>query len=85
MQLFLNFLTILSFIMSAATWLLTAYSRSIRLSCSVSDYRKYDQGVLQLFLYIQNNSEKPMTISGISLIIDNQKYPCELVEKKFVL
>lgn len=82
MQLFLNFLTILSFIMSAATWLLTAYSRSIRLSCSVSDYRKYDQGILQLFLYIQNNSEKPMTISGISLIIDNQKYPCELVEKK---
>lgn len=82
MQLFLNFLTILSFIMSAATWMLTAYNRSIQLSCAISDYIKYDQGILQLFLYIQNNSEKPITISGISLIIDSQKYPCELVKKK---
>lgn len=82
MQSFLNFLTILSFIMSAATWILTAYNRSIRISCNISDFRKYDHGILQLFLYIQNNSEKSMTISGISLIINSQKYPCELVEKK---
>lgn len=82
MQSILNLLTVLAFIMSATTWLLTAYNRSIRVSCNVIDFIKYDRGIIQLFMYIQNNSEKPLTISGMSLVIDCNRYPCELISKK---
>lgn len=82
MQSFLNFLTILSFTMSVTTWILTAYNRSIKFSCSIIDFKKYSPDIIQFFIYIQNNSEKPMTISGMALVVDHKKYPCELVSKK---
>ena len=82
MQTFLNILTVLAFIMSTSSWLLTAYNRSIRVSCRIIDFRKYPSGIIQLFMSIENNSEKSLIISGLSIISDKQKYPCELISKK---
>lgn len=82
MQLFLNILTILAFIMSAITWIVTALRHSIFLTVELKDYAKWFNNVVQLFLYIQNNSASPITVSGISILYDGKKFPCELVPKK---
>ena len=35
-----------------------------------------------MYLYLQNNSNSPLTISGISIVHNDKKYPCELIPKK---
>lgn len=81
MQIFLNTLTIFAFLMSTVTWFLTAYNRSIRTEIRILDYKQHLGCINQFYVYVQNNSEKAFTISGASLVIDGEKYPCELVTK----
>lgn len=84
MQNFLNFISIAAFIMSLTTWIMTAIQQSIRISVEVKDYSKPYGKIIQLYLYIQNNSKKPFTISGISLIHDKRKYPCKLLPSSII-
>ena len=78
MQNILNVISVLAFIMSSVTWFCTALNRSIKFSIEVNDYAKYKKSV-QFYLYMQNNSGKPITISGLSIIYKNQKFPCRMI------
>lgn len=77
----IDLISIIAFIMSSLTWIVSAYQHSIRLSIKCIDYRVLKGSILQMFLYIQNNSSRPITITGLALRIDNQLYPCELLSK----
>ena len=78
MQNLLNLISILAFIMSSITWFCTALNRSIKFSVEVKDYAKYKKSV-QFYLYMQNNSGKPITISGLAIVYKNQKFPCKML------
>lgn len=78
MQNFLNLISILAFIMSSITWICTALNRSIKFSIEVKDYVKY-RDIVQFYFYMQNNSGKPITISGLSIIYNNQVFSCKMI------
>lgn len=75
-------LSVLAFIMSFVTWVVHAFQHSTRLSIKNIDYRVWPGDIVQLFVYIQNNSVAPITISGLSILESGRKFPCELVSKK---
>lgn len=81
MQNFINALSILAFIMTSISYILAIYNKSIRLSVSVKDYAKKFLDIVQLYLMFQNNSSKPITVSGISIIDNGAEHHCELVPK----
>lgn len=81
-QFIYNILGILGFILSALMWLYTYIKNRIHLVVEIKDYTKVFQRVVQLYLYIQNNSEKPLTISEISIFHTQKTYPCVLLPKK---
>ena len=78
MQNLLNLISILAFIMSSITWFCTALNRSIKFSIEVKDYVEYRNAV-QFYLYMQNNSGRPITVSGISIIYNDQNFPCRML------
>ena len=78
MQNLLNLISVLAFIMSSITWFCTALNRSIKFFVEVKDYAKYKKSV-QFYFYMQNNSGKPITISGVSIIYNNQNFPCKML------
>lgn len=73
-------LSLLAFIMSSITWVVHAFQHSTHFSVQVIDFVAYSDNIL-FFLYFQNNSSSPITVSGISYITPDKKYPCELVPK----
>lgn len=81
MQNFLNLLSIIAFVMSLITWICTAINKSIRLSFEIKDQAKRHGSIVQLFLYIQNNSGRSVTISGLSIVTSSKKYPCDFLSK----
>lgn len=78
MQNILNIISILAFIMTSITWICTAINHSIKFSVEVKDYAKHGS-VVQFYLYMQNNSGKPITISGLSIAYQNQQFPCKMI------
>ncbi len=81
MQSFLNVISVLAFIMSAISWICTAYNRSINFSVDVKDYCQTGK-CIHLYLMMQNNSGKPITISGISIVSGKEKFPCGILSKE---
>lgn len=81
-QILYNILGILGFALSALIWICTFLNNRTRLTVKVKDYRKYFEKVIQLYLYIQNDSDNAIVISGLSLLHNKQQYPCELLPKK---
>ena len=80
MDLFLGITSILAFVMSAITWISNFVSRRINIKVEIKDFAKrWD--VVQLYVYIQNNSASPFTLSGVSIISDSGKHPCEPLSK----
>ena len=79
MQNIVNIISILAFMMSLATLIHTIFDKSVRLSVNIKDYGKYFNGVVQLYIYFQNNSGRDLTISGISIVSNSQKYPCKML------
>lgn len=80
MDLFLSITSILAFIMSAITWIFNILARRINSKIEIKDFAKH-RDIVQLYLYIQNNSGSPFTISGVSIISDSDKHPCEPLPK----
>ena len=83
MQSFLNVISVLAFIMSAISWICTAYNRSINFSVDVKDYCQTGK-CIHLYLMMQNNSGKPITISGISIVSGKEKFPCGILSKEII-
>lgn len=77
-----NLLGILGFVFSGFLWIYTLYRNRTNLDIEIKDYSKAFGHVVQLYLYLQNNSDNPLTISGLSLIHKEKKYLCELLPKK---
>lgn len=73
---------ILGFVLSALLWLCTVLKNRTNLCIEVKDYTKAFGEIVQLYLYIQNQSDSPITISGISIVHYEKKLPCELIPKK---
>ena len=80
MDLFLSITSILAFIMSSITWIFNFLAHRINADIEIKDYAK-QRGSVQLYLYIQNNSSYPFTISGVSIISVSSKHPCEQLPK----
>ena len=80
MQLILNIISILAFFMSLTTWIVTFITHRMHVSVEVKDFAKRNH-VVQFYLYIQNNSATPFTVSGISIVSGSRKYPCEYLPK----
>ncbi len=76
MQNLINILSILAFVMSTITWICTLLNHSIKLFIEIKDYAHIFD-VVQLYIYFQNNSGKPITISGVSIVESNNKIPCK--------
>lgn len=74
-------LSLLAFIMSSITWIVHAFQHSTRFTVKVIDFIVRPNNVVQFFMYFQNNSLLPITVSGISYIESDKKYPCELTPK----
>ena len=83
MQSFLNVISVLAFIMSAISWICTAYNRSISFSVDIKDYCQTGK-CIHLYLMMQNNSGKPITISGISIVSGKEKFPCGILSKEII-
>lgn len=77
-----NILGIIGFILSALIWIYTYRKNRVLLDVEIKDYTKVFGRVVQLYLYIQNNSGSPLTISGISIVHNEKKYPCVLLPRK---
>ena len=80
MEWLLDIISILAFFMSLITWISNYLSHRVIMSFEIKDHAKR-QNVVQLYLYIQNDSDSPITISGISILNDSQKHPCEYFPK----
>ena len=80
MNLILDIISILAFIMTLITWIYNFLNRRINAEIEIKDFAKR-RDIVQLYLYIQNNSGSPFTISGISIISDSDKHPCEPLPK----
>ena len=80
MNLILDIISILAFVMTLITWIYNFLNRRINAEVKIKDFAKrWD--VVQLYLYIQNNSSSPFTISGVSVISNQDKHPCESLPK----
>lgn len=77
-----NALGILGFVLSALLWFFAVYKKRTNLYVESKDYTKALGEIVQLYLYIQNQSDSPITISGISIVHYEKKLPCELIPKK---
>lgn len=77
-----NLLGITGFLLSAIIWIYTIFQKRCDLFLDIKDYTKVFGRVIQLYLYIQNLSDSPITISGISIAHNNTFFPCELLPKK---
>lgn len=77
-----NLFAILGLILSASLWIYNRYQHRIALKIEIKDYVKALGHVIQFFLYIQNESDSPITISGMALTYKNEKFFCELLPKK---
>lgn len=80
MDLALGIISILAFVMSLITWILNFISHRINAEMKIKDFVKH-RDVVQLYLYIQNNSGSPFTISGVSIVSNSGKHPCEPLSK----
>ena len=80
MDLILDIVSILAFIMTLITWIYNFLNRRINAEIEIKDFAKH-WDVVQLYLYIQNNSSSPFTISGVSVISNSDKHPCESLPK----
>lgn len=80
MDLFLSITSLLAFIMSTITWIFNFLDRQISVEVEIKDFAMH-WDIVQLYLYIQNNSRSPFTISGVSIISNSKKHPCEPLSK----
>ena len=80
MNLILDIISILAFVMSLITWIYNFLNHRINAEIEIKDFAKY-RDIVQLYLYIQNNCSSPFTISGVSIISDSNNHPCELLPK----
>lgn len=76
-----NILCILGFLSSMLLWIKTYLDSRKKINLQIYDYKKYPHGVIQFFVYIQNNSSSPLTISDISIKSNDCLKQCELVSK----
>lgn len=74
-------LAVIGSIGTILNFIYTYLSSRKRIDIQVLDYTSIFN-VVQLFMYIQNQSRSPICISCISLIIDDKEIPCELIPKK---
>lgn len=80
MDLLLNIISVLAFVMTSITWIVGYFSRRLKISVEIKDHAKRRK-VVQFYLYLQNKSSSPVTISGISILDNAVKYPCEYYPK----
>lgn len=82
-DLILNLMTIFSFIVSAILGTIQIIQSRKRIKIELVDYSKV-WNVVQLYLFIENNSNKPISISSIHLSQSNKTIRCELLPKKII-
>lgn len=76
------FLACLGSIGTLYTLIYTVNSRRIHFSVEVIDHAVRANGIVQLFLYIGNDSSLPLCIPFIYLKCGSTSVECELIEKK---
>ena len=81
-QKILNILTIISFCVSIYLFVSKKISERRNIKISILDHAERATQVVQFFIYIQNCSNSPITISSICIVNSNKLYPCELLPKK---
>jgi len=76
-------IAIVSFLMSALTWIREFWLRRKTIDVTVIDYadRRDIHGVLQFYFLFQNRSSIPAYISKIELEVNEDVYCCELEPK----
>lgn len=74
-------ISIVSFIMSTITWLLVIYRNRFRLDFNVLDFRLLANQFFQVYILIQNNSQIPVSVTEVEMIVNDKAYPCELHPK----
>lgn len=77
-----NIFGVIGFLLSALLWISTWFNNRCKLTLEVKDYTKIFGRVVQIYLYIHNDSGVPITITGLSIAHNNTFYPCELLPKK---
>ena len=76
-----NYLTIISTLLGVISAGTLLFSKSIRFRCEILDWRYVTSEIIQVYFHIENNSLKPISVNGVSLIREATNYPCELDEK----
>ena len=75
-----NWNDVLTIIVAFATllsWIFTAVSKSIRIKCSIIDWRYATNDIIQMFLRVESNTSLPFSVNSVSLF----DHPCELSVK----
>lgn len=81
-QIIFNLLSIFGFLMSGILFLQKIYKQKKDVSLRIYDYSQQGD-IIQLYMLIQNNSSRPITVQHIALVSDSS-FTCELIEKKIV-
>ncbi len=66
MQIILNIISVLAFVMSAATWIFTIIKNRKNLSIEIIDYRNYAKSA-HFYICVTNNSQTPISITSINI------------------
>lgn len=77
----LNIMTIISFVVSGILGISKLLQSRKKLDIEIKDYKNIFN-VIQLYMFITNNSTNPISISSISLNSNGKSIQCELLPKK---